>query len=355
MKILDEITRLSHECGTDEFVMGGGGNSSAKDSKTIWVKPSGTTLKDISAEDFLALDRSAISELYTTEPPSEPAQRDAFLLEKMTSAKISDDPRRPSVEASLHNLLETNYVMHTHPALVNGMTCSINAASACQRLFPEALWMEYIDPGYELCMAVRGRIADYHKEHGTNPELIFLKNHGVFVAADTAERVRSLYAEIFQRLSNEYKEKGISAELNVAAPPEKEYVKKATDQIREILSGKEPPVICASGYFDPAEGPVSPDHILYAESFPLRGPVSRENVDAFISRYNRPPRIIAQENAVFALGNTEKRAGLAMDVAKDAALVRQLSAAFGGINYLSESIRAYIENWEAEVYRNNQI
>lgn len=44
MDSLKTITELSHEFGSDDFVKGGGGNTSCKTTETLWVKPSGTTL-----------------------------------------------------------------------------------------------------------------------------------------------------------------------------------------------------------------------------------------------------------------------------------------------------------------------
>ena len=44
MHELEIITALSHEFGTPDFVIGGGGNTSFKNAETLWVKPSGTTL-----------------------------------------------------------------------------------------------------------------------------------------------------------------------------------------------------------------------------------------------------------------------------------------------------------------------
>jgi ribulose-5-phosphate 4-epimerase/fuculose-1-phosphate aldolase len=47
LDLLLQITELSHQFGTSDYVKGGGGNTSVKDETTIWVKPSGTTLAEI--------------------------------------------------------------------------------------------------------------------------------------------------------------------------------------------------------------------------------------------------------------------------------------------------------------------
>jgi rhamnose utilization protein RhaD (predicted bifunctional aldolase and dehydrogenase) len=57
MQALDTIVQLSHEFGTSAYVKGGGGNTSAKDDSTLWVKPSGTTLAGMTRESFVAMNR----------------------------------------------------------------------------------------------------------------------------------------------------------------------------------------------------------------------------------------------------------------------------------------------------------
>ena len=58
---------------------------------------------------------------------------------------------------------------------------------------------------------------------------------------------------------------------------------------------------------------------------------------------------------VFGIGDSETKASLALELAQDGALVTQLTEAFGGIDYLSESSREFIENWEVESYRSKQL
>mgnify|MGYP006310969763 CR=1 FL=1 len=152
MDILQSITDLSHEFGTVKYVRGGGGNTSCNDETTLWVKPSGTTLGGLKPETFVAMDRAKLSELYDIEPPAESSARESLVKDKMASAVLPDSSGRASVEAPLHDSLNARYVVHTHPAAVNGMTCAKNGAAVCAELFPDALWLEYIDSGYTLCM-----------------------------------------------------------------------------------------------------------------------------------------------------------------------------------------------------------
>ena len=151
MNDLKTIVELSHEFGTPDYVKGGGGNTSFKNDTILWVKPSGTTLAGLSEETFVTLGRAKVNELYDVETPTESHAREELVKNFMAEA-VRNDAGRPSVEAPLHNILETKFVVHTHALLVNGMTCAKDGEAVSKRLFPDALWVEYIDAGYTLSL-----------------------------------------------------------------------------------------------------------------------------------------------------------------------------------------------------------
>lgn len=350
-ELLTNITDLSHEFGTTDYVRGGGGNTSAKNDSTLWVKPSGTTLQGLTPETFVAMDRGRLAELYALETPSEANAREALVKDEMAAAVLPDSSGRASVEAPLHESLAPRYVVHTHPALVNGMTCARNGRAVAQRLFPEALWLDFIDPGYTLCMRVREEILAYRQSKGNDPALIFLKNHGVFVSADSPEEIRRFYSLLFERLNAEYEQAGITTSLTVDPV---EVTASVAEQIH-IAFNDDSLAIKASQAFAVPAGPISPDHIVYAKSFPLLGEPTLEAVAAYKGQYGYYPRIIVWDDKVYAVEANDKKAALALEMAQDGALVEQMAAAFGGIEYMTEEARAFIENWEVESYRSKQI
>ncbi len=351
---LEQIVELSHKFGVADYVKGGGGNTSFKDKDTVWVKPSGTTLASITAEAFVAMDRAKLSKLNDVTPPTVPAEREALVKDFMLAAKLDPDSGRPSVEAPLHNTLNTAFVVHTHPAMVNGMTCALNGAKVFGELFPEELWIDYIDPGYTLCMKVRDEIERYKQEHGKEPSMIFLDNHGVFISADTPQEIDNLYSNVMFVLAGQYESAGISIELNIGPLPEKEKQDSAIDFIKENHPLDEIS-IKVSGSFDVSQGPISPDHIVYAKSFIFTGKPQKQAIADFQQKHGYLPNVISWDKMVFGIGATENKSLLALEFAQDGALVIQFAGAFGGIKYLSDSSREFIENWEVESYRSKQI
>jgi len=353
MEILRTITVLSHEFGTADYVQAGGGNTSCKNGTTLWVKPSGTTLLGLSMEAFIAMDRAKLDRLYDVEPPATPDEREELVKDMMAQAVLPETPGRASVEAPLHNALSARYVVHTHPATVNGLTCSLGGKAAAAKLFPAAVWVPYVDPGYTLCMVVRQAVQDYKAANGEEPKLLFLENHGVFVCADTPEEIRAIYGRVMNTLARVYAEQGVNANVPKGEPPQEALVARWRTVLAEALD-YEAAAVVATGRFQVANGPLSPDHIVYAKSHPFDGVLTVENLRAFKAARGYAPRIVLTDHAVLAVGTTEKNAKLALTLAMDGAIVRRLTRAFGGMQLLGDASREFIENWEVEAYRAKQ-
>ncbi len=349
---LAAITQLSHEFGTCDYVLGGGGNTSVKNETTLWVKPSGTTLGALTPETFVAMSRAKLAELYDVQAPANSHAREALVKAYMEKAVLPDSAGRASVEAPLHSTLSARYVVHTHPTLVNGMTCARDGKAACCSLFPDALWLDFIDPGFTLCIKVRQEILQYNRTHGYEPSVIFLKNHGVFVAGDSPEVIQSLYANIFETLQAQYDKASIAPDMAAGPCVEAESVEQS---LRAELGWGSDVHIAVNALFQTPQGPISPDHIVYAKSFPLMGHPTQDAVRQYHIQYGYDPVILQTDQAVMAVGSSEVRANLALEMAIDGARVTELAQAFGGLEYMTDRARKFIENWEVESYRSKQL
>ncbi len=350
MSDIDTIVQLSHEFGTERYVRGGGGNTSCKNKETLWVKPSGTTLAGLTPETFVVMNREKIDALYSVTAPEESAAREAMVKVMMEDA-VENDSGRPSVEAPLHNVFAARYVVHTHPAWVNGLTCAVDGTECCSRLFPDALWVEYVDPGYTLCMVVRRRIDAYRAEHGVEPSLLFLQNHGIFVAADSADEIRGLYAGVMATLKAEYSGAAVPLELYVAEEND------AAGEISRIQSlfGDDAAYVSVSGRFEYAPGPLSPDHMVYSRAFPFTSELTESSVTEYKEARGYAPKVVITDSNSYGIGPSKKNAKLALELARDGAMVMQFTKAFGGVHYMTDRQRAFIENWEVESYRQQQV
>ena len=72
------LASMSNKYGSNpEFVLAGGGNTSFKDEKTLYVKGSGTSLATIQPEDFVVMDRAALAVVRTKQYSDDTTLREA--------------------------------------------------------------------------------------------------------------------------------------------------------------------------------------------------------------------------------------------------------------------------------------
>ena len=151
MKEIEELIEISRKYGKDSrYVIAGGGNTSYKNAEKLWVKASGCALATITEDGFAVLDRKKLNVISEKTYSSDTAAREEEVKNDLAAACITKD-RRPSVETSMHNALEANFIVHLHPTMVNGLMCGQNAEAETQKLFgDDAVYIPYTDPGYVL-------------------------------------------------------------------------------------------------------------------------------------------------------------------------------------------------------------
>jgi Uncharacterized conserved protein len=192
---MKNLVDYSRKYGSDpELVLAGGGNTSMKENGVLYVKGSGCALSSIKPENFVKMDIVALRDIVNKEYPSEDSAREAAFLKDCNDAKLSgEEEKRPSVEALLHALFPQRYVLHLHPALVNGLTCGKNGEAMAKKLFPTAIWVPACKPGYTLAKLLADKV-------GENTDTVLLQNHGVFFAAETPEGLANLLDSMMETL-----------------------------------------------------------------------------------------------------------------------------------------------------------
>ena len=367
MRQIEDLIAISRKFGQDSrFVIAGGGNTSYKDENRLWVKASGHALATITEDGFAVLDRTLLNEMGEKAYNDDTAIREEQVKNDLAVACVTKD-RRPSVETSLHNCMGFAFVVHLHPTLVNGLMCSANAEAACGEIFPEALYIEYTDPGYTLFKKVYDRINAYKAANGKEPQVIFLQNHGIFVGGDTTAEIEGIYSEILGKL-----------EAKVAALPEggSEVSPTVTDvipAIRQMLSrsgrGLKTLKVTKNALVDyfldgsreKIAAPFTPDIIVYcksayifidAESDEEILKQAEEKIEAFAAEKGYTPKVLLIKGVgLVAVGDNFKNAQIITDVFTDAMKVAFYAQSFGGEHPMEKAWIDFIDNWEVENYR----
>ena len=360
-KEIENLIAISRKYGADSrYVIAGGGNTSYKTADKLWVKASGHALATIGEDGFAVLDRNKLAPMGTKTYSADPAEREAQVKEDLASACITRD-RRPSVETSLHDCLDYAFVVHLHPTLVNGLMCSANAANVCDELFPEALYIEYTDPGYTLFKKVYDRLQAWKAAKGSQPQVIFLQNHGVFVGADTPQEIEALYDGIIGRLEGRVKA------LPEGESPVCDCVTEFLPVVRQVLSrggrGLKTLQVTSNALTDWAlenpglvQVPFTPDIIVYCKSeyLVLEADVieAEKQIEAYIERRGHTPKVLLVKGiGLVAVGDHAKNAGIVTEVFLDAIKVAWYAASFGGAHGMEPSWIRFIDTWEVENYR----
>jgi len=363
MTPVEQLVAISRKYGADaRFVIAGGGNTSYKDAEKLWVKASGHALATIGEDGFAILDRALLNPMGEKVYSTDVALREEQVKNDLASACITRD-RRPSVETSLHNCMGFSYVVHLHPTLVNGLMCSQNAAALCAELFPEALYIEYTDPGYTLFKKVYDRIQACKKATGKEPQVIFLQNHGVFVGADSTEEIDRIYDGIIGKLQQK------AAALPEGESPVCDCVTEVIPAIRQILSrggrGLKTLQITKNALVDKflenpsaVRVPFTPDIIVYCKSEYVvldsddLVKEAEEKIEDYVARRGHTPKVLLVKGiGLVAVGDHAKNAGIITEVFLDAMKVAFYAESFGGAHGMEPAWINFIDTWEVENYR----
>ena len=361
LKSLIEISRLYGD--NPAFVIAGGGNTSYKDGHKIWIKASGIPLAGITEEGFVTLSRSELGVMETNTYSSDPVLREEEVKADMQKAIISLENLRPSVETSLHNLIDFAYVVHTHPTLVNALMCSVEAKQEVEDRFGErALYVEYTDPGFILFKKLQERIGMYQKHHGKAPQIIFLQNHGVFVGADTVDEIKKLYKQIELGIK-------LGKELGLPSCDPLGYHSLASESISRYCSSKglvSKSVQCdlidhftlSHLQFQKISRPFSPDIIVYCKSnylFLSKG-LGEKEVEEEFRKFEQthgyyPKVIVEEQGGLMVIEENALSMQTVMEVYLDQMKISYLSENFGGPHFMTPVQIRFIDNWEVEHYR----
>ncbi len=373
------LVALAQRFGQDpEFSRGGGGNASVKSGGVVWIKPSGVPLATLEAEDLVPLDRARLLAFLDQPPVDEPG--DDPVIQAAERARLGpDDGRRPSVELLFHALLDERMILHTHPIVINAVTCNTDGEAIARRLFgDEIVWVPYTDPGLPLARAIRDARAAHALRTGhPAPGITLMQNHGLIVAADdpaeieaASRRVARVIREAIEAApaprSAPQPDPGAADVLVHALAP---VLRAALSEgRRRLLVFDDTPEAAGLTATQPGRafvvgGPLTPDQIVYAGSFPLvleAHEASPEDLPALAGERLRthleaghpaPIVVVVPGFGLFAVGDTWAEADTARHIYLDALRVGEAANRLGSVRHLSDTERRFIEDWEAEAYR----
>ncbi len=340
-KKLEELSLISKFAGQSEaLVQAGGGNTSVKlDDDRMVIKASGFQLSEVTLySGYSLVHYKEICDIFNRGKP-DPSQENEILESVLVEGK------RPSIETFLHSIT-SDYTIHTHPFCVSVLACRKDGMDILKKLFPDCVTVGYETPGIKLANIYFDAI----KEQGLS-KIIFLKNHGLIVSADSAEEAMELTTQTVTKI-NDYL--GISSDsyligcrlLNALHALGTDNIAYCCESevIREAVS-------VAGGAWDYE---YSPDCVVYCSGKMLEIASSSDftkEIKDHSERYGFP-KVIIVDKTVFSIAPTLKKA-------KDIESVLKFTAGIFLNTDSTETDRldvkeiGFLLNWDSEKYRSS--
>jgi rhamnose utilization protein RhaD (predicted bifunctional aldolase and dehydrogenase) len=259
--------RVSALLGADpRHVQGPGGNTSFKlGTGRMLVKGSGFELARAELDEmFVDVDAEKIRTALR-----------AGVDNPLTGAWSGEGPK-PSIETSMHALLPSRVVLHTHSLPVVIAACRRDAREHLGARLSGLDWVfvEYARPGTPLAQGIAAAL-----EASPRASVVILQNHGVVVGAEDAEPARALLEEVCRRLSaTPRRASGSPDPTALALAAEEAGLDLPADESLHSLALDPEAVRIATG------GTLYPDHVVFLGSatgllaerpaVPAKGPAS---------------------------------------------------------------------------------
>ena len=189
--LFQELLTVSERLGHDPMqVQGPGGNTSVKANGAMWVKASGTWLAEAREREIMVpVDAAGIrSALAKGDATAEDGA--AFTANAENASGL-----RPSIETSVHAVLDWPVVLHTHcvATIATAVRADAEAVIRDKLAGLDAVYVPYVKPGADLARAIRARV-------NGDTRVIVLGNHGLVACGEQPAEAEALVYEVARRL-----------------------------------------------------------------------------------------------------------------------------------------------------------
>lgn len=338
---MKDYIRMSKYAGMrEDLVQAGGGNSAYKLSNDkMVIKASGYQLSDLTEEKGYAIVNPQIisNAFLNNENISALTEKDSN--EILNKAFIKGD--KPSIETFLHSI-SGRYTLHTHPIVVNALTCRKEGMNMLKELFPESLIVPYATPGIELAKAYFTAF----QSAGENAKIVFLQNHGLLISGKTSQEVINTTEKIVTTLEEVLKTDmtryhAVTKLYNVV---DKGIVWNITDKnvwdAYKEMKGIWKHAFC-------------PDCVVFLgkKVLAVNDSFDKDTLQKFREQYGNPV-IIEYNDNLYICADSVKKALEIQSVLSFSAQVMRINKDYE-CNFLSDTEQNFLLHWDAEKYRKN--
>ncbi len=391
-KTLSQLIRISNIVGKDpSLIQGGGGNTSVKtkDGKYMYIKASGTALRDMNEQN--GWRRLRLDSVLSIIKDKSIAQLDTYTREAEVVNRLllaCDDEvtssARPSVETHLHAFLD-KCVLHLHPAAVLAYACAKNGQTELEKLFKneklQPLWVPYTDPGFMLGKRIMKLVSNYQNHFGKKPATLFLQKHGLLISANSPDVALQLLRRVIKRCISKLRQ----PRAGKTKPPTQQAIARAKLCIHRAFFEATGQYATISHFYNDAiaafwrqrdarkmllPAALTPDELLYAngpamwvggakrKKSRLGTPVddcdSKEiagRLASQIKKAKKPSVAFLVKGVGLFVAGKEKIAPTIREVVESSFFIRTNAFRLGGILSLNKEEQEFVNQWEPDAFR----
>ena len=190
-KVVSELLGRSNRLGSEARITNyAGGNTSAKGEvanpatgkpiKLLWVKGSGGDLGTLKESGLAVLDLERFRDLVNVYPGID---REDEMVALFDYCRFGVGGAAPSIDTSMHGLVEYQHVDHLHPDSIIALATSVDGKELTKKCFgDEILWVDWRRPGFQLGLDIAKMAKENPNAYGC-----VLGGHGLTVWANTSD------------------------------------------------------------------------------------------------------------------------------------------------------------------------
>jgi len=345
----NEFVKLSKYVGERfDLVQAGGGNTSFKLDNLMFVKSSGCLLSDINLNtNYVCVDFKKIREEIKTISHQDKRQREVECNNIISDSTIFLKQYKPSIETSLHTLTK-KYTVHIHPIQFNLISSSKSCNEIVKKIFHDDNYIiiDYFTPGIDVSIELLNKYS--------NEKIIFLKNHGIVFTSDTIYELYKIIEITMIKLEsflkkdyNNYKFTNcITKSMNtIFNSYHTSYFSEDSLVNKFINQNNEHSNIFTTNF---------PDKLVYCgiSYVKINSDTLEKDINDYYSTYHEKPKIfIVKREDIYYLYICSNSLKNCINI--ESVLKSHFICYNSENNQLSKEEIYYLNNWDAEKYRQN--
>jgi rhamnose utilization protein RhaD (predicted bifunctional aldolase and dehydrogenase) len=325
-----------------DYIQGAGGNISEKiDDEVMVIKSSGVEIKEINQKDGYSLVRHKIISGEFSKLPLEISKEQDETTVSFINNQIINLPNykslRPSIETGFHSILK-KYVIHTHSVYCNIISCSNSFEDLTKKLFKQDNFInvKYFPPGTILTRNILHEYNNFYQRSKKYPGIIFLKNHGIIVHAETSKTAIEIHEYVTKKLCDYFK-------LNTSDFPTVFLNEKTSSNFESynkfLLNYFENKKIINQDYFNET---LFPDQTVY-----FKDNISFDN--------NKNKKVIIKKDRIIYNTNFKEAKTIEETLIAYVFIRKQIELSNLQCSFISKKEMNYIHDLESEKYRKKML